>query len=112
MLPDGTVRYTTNSGLFLGELPAGTSERVDALVATLTRAGLRATASPQMQTVEWSKYVAFVSGMAPAVLTRMETYKFLKDPDGAQIMAQPMHETALVAATLGISLNTTVANSS
>jgi 2-dehydropantoate 2-reductase len=103
--PDGTVRFTTHTGLFLGEFPTGTSARVHALVDTLTRAGIRATASPQMQTVEWSKYVLFVSTMVPAVLTRLASYQFFKDPDEALIIAQLMHETALIAAKLGIPLD-------
>jgi 2-dehydropantoate 2-reductase len=105
VLPDGTVRHTQTPGLFLGELPSGTSARVHTLVATLTRAGIRATASPQMQTAEWSKYVLFVSTMALAVLTRLEVYKSLTDPDGSLIMAQLMHETGMIATQLGILLD-------
>jgi 2-dehydropantoate 2-reductase len=105
LLPDGTVHYTANSGIFLGECPTGTSARVDALVATLSHAGFRATASPQMQTVEWSKYVTIISTMAPGVLTRLAAYQSLKDPDGALLVARLLRETALLAATLQIPLD-------
>ena len=104
VLPNGTVRFTLNAGLTLGELPSGTSERVHTLATVLTQAGIPAEASPQIQTVEWSKYVLFVGAMAPAVLTRLEMYKYLKDPDGALIMARLTQETAQLAAKLGIPL--------
>src|SRR5215475_8487691 len=37
MLPTGTVRFTVNQGLYLGELPTGTSARVQTLGDTLER---------------------------------------------------------------------------
>ncbi len=104
LLPDGTVRFTLNEGTIVGELPAGTSERLHSLVAILNHAGILAQASPQIQTVEWSKYIIFVAGMALAVLTRLEMYKYLKDPDGALIMARLMQEIGALAARLGIPL--------
>jgi 2-dehydropantoate 2-reductase len=54
--------------------------------------------------VEWSKYALFMSWMAPAVLTRLETYKFLSHPDTAAIVAQILQETTRLAARLGIAL--------
>jgi 2-dehydropantoate 2-reductase len=104
VLPDGAVRFTVNDHLALGELPEGTSERAQSLVATLARAGLRAEASPHIQTVEWSKYVLFVGGMALASLTRLTTAKFLSDPDGALLMARLMRELGHIATRLGIPL--------
>ena len=41
VLPTGTVRFTLNQGLYLGELPAGTSARVQALADTLEHVGIR-----------------------------------------------------------------------
>lgn len=105
VLPDGTVRHTQNPHLFLGELPSGTSKRVHTLVAPLTRAGSQATASPQIQTAEWSKYALFVGTIVPAVLTRLEVYKSLTDPDRAWIMAQLMRESGVIATRMGIPLD-------
>jgi 2-dehydropantoate 2-reductase len=104
LLPDGAVRFTVNNRFALGELPEGTSGRVTALASALTRVGLRAEASSHIKTVEWSKYALFVSGMAVAALTRMETGKFLSDPDGARLFAQLVQETGRIAARLGIPL--------
>ena len=105
LLPDGTVHYTTNSGIVVGELPTGTSARVDALIAALTRAGFRATASPQIQTAEWSKYVVIVGTMGAGVLARLPAYQTLKDPDMALLVARSLHEAAGLAAALHIPLN-------
>jgi 2-dehydropantoate 2-reductase len=101
---NGSVHFTLNDYLALGELPQGTSGRVQALVNALSRSGLRAEVSPQIQTVEWSKYALFVSMMAPAALTRLETYKVYSDPDIACIVARLIHETARLAAQRHISL--------
>lgn len=102
--PAGPVHFTVNEYLVLGELPAGISPRVQAFVTALVKAGIRAEAVPQIQTVEWSKYALFVSWMAPAVLTRLPTHKFQAHPDTATIVAQLVRETGLLAARLGISL--------
>jgi 2-dehydropantoate 2-reductase len=102
--PAGPVRFTLNEYFALGELPEGTSARAQALVSALGRAGIRAEATAQIRTVEWSKYALFMSWMAPAVLTRLETYKFLTQPDTAAIVMQLLQETARLAARLGIAL--------
>ncbi|MEE8292184.1 MAG: ketopantoate reductase family protein [Candidatus Tectomicrobia bacterium] len=102
--PDGTVRWTVNEALYLGEWPTGISERVHTLTSVLSRAGIRTQASAQIQTVEWSKYVFIVSGMALAVLSRLETYRMFKDPDLARVGAMLEREIGLLAATLDIPL--------
>jgi 2-dehydropantoate 2-reductase len=104
MTPAGPVRFTLNEFFAVGELPQGTSARVQALVTALVRSGIRAEAAAQIRTVEWSKYALFMSWMAPAVLTRLETYKLLSHPDTAAISVQLLHETSRLAARLGIAL--------
>jgi 2-dehydropantoate 2-reductase len=104
VMPDGTVRFTLNDGFTVGELPTGTSERVQSLVATLNRAGILAEASPEIQSVEWSKYVVFVGSTSLAVLTRLEVFKYLKDADLALVWVRLIQETAALAARLGIPL--------
>ena len=102
--PAGPVRFTLNEYFAIGELPAGTAPRVQRLVEALSQAGIRAEAAAQIRTVEWSKYAFFMSWMAPAVLTRLETYKFLCHPDTAVIVAQILRETGQLAAAQGIAL--------
>jgi 2-dehydropantoate 2-reductase len=80
------------------------SARVQTLVTALVQAGIRAEAVPQIQTVEWSKYALFLSWMAPAVLTRLESCKFHSHPDTAVVVAQLVQETGLLAVQLGVAL--------
>ena len=104
VLPTGTVRFTANQGFYLGELPAGTSARVQTLGETLERVGIVAQVTPAMQSIEWSKYVAWICCMAPAVLTRAETYKFLQEAQTASIVAALVREMTQLATTRGIAL--------
>jgi 2-dehydropantoate 2-reductase len=104
VMPDGTVHCTIQQCLVIGEIPEGTSARVETLATALTRAGLPTAVSPHIQSVEWSKYVLFVGLMAVAALTRLETYKFLKDPDLALVRVRLEREVAQIATALGIPL--------
>src|SRR6266581_640118 len=104
VLPTGTVRFTANQGLYLGELPAGTSARVQTLGDTCNRVGIVAHVTPSIQVFEWSKYVAWVCGMAPAVLTRLETYKLLQEAHTASMLAAILHEMTQLATTRGMTL--------
>jgi 2-dehydropantoate 2-reductase len=104
VLPTGTVRFTVNQGLYLGELPAGISARVQTLGDTLERSGIVSQVTPSIQSFEWAKYLAFVSWMAPAVLTRLETYKFLQEAQTASIVAAILHEMTQIATARAIVL--------
>jgi 2-dehydropantoate 2-reductase len=104
VLPTGTVLFTANQGFYLGELPAGTSARVQTLGDTLERVGIVAQVTPSIQSLEWSKYVAWVCGTAPAVLTRLETYKVLQDAQTASLMAALLQEMTQLATTRAIVL--------
>ena len=104
VLPMGSVRFTVNNGFYLGELPAGTSKRVQTLADTLNRAGIVARVTPSIQSIEWSKYVMFVCVMAPAVLTRLETYKLMQDEQTASITASLLHEMGQMALAMDIPL--------
>jgi 2-dehydropantoate 2-reductase len=104
LLPTGTVRFTANEWLSIGELPDGISARVEALVSALSRAGIQAESAPQVRSVEWTKYVVNISWMALAALSRMETYRIFKHPDLAWIAAKLTREVAQLPAKLGIPL--------
>ena len=104
VLPTGTVRFTVNQGLYLGELPAGTSARVQTPGDTFHRVGLMAQVAPSIQSFEWAKYLAFVSWMAAAVLTRLETYKFLQEAQTASIVAAILREMTQLATARAIAL--------
>jgi len=104
VLPTGTVRFTVNQGFYLGELPAGTSARVQTLVDTFDRSGIVAKVTPSIQVLEWSKYVAWICSMALAVLTRLEHYKLLQDAQLASVMAAVIREMTQLATAQGIPL--------
>ena len=101
---DGEVRYTLEAAIYLGELPGGDAAAAQQLVNALQHAGLQAAYAPRIQSVEWSKFVGWSGFTALGVLTRLETYKFLCDPDMARIGARVMRETGQLATRLGISL--------
>jgi 2-dehydropantoate 2-reductase len=104
LLPTGTVRFTANEWLSIGELPEGRSARVEALVTALGRSGIRAEASGQIASVEWTKYVVNISWMALSALSRMETYRIFKHPDLAWMAAKLTREVAHLPVRLGIPL--------
>jgi 2-dehydropantoate 2-reductase len=104
VLPTGTVRFTGNQGCYLGELPEGTSARVQTLGDLFNRVGIVAQVTPSIQGLEWSKYVAWICSMAPAVLTRLEGYKLLQDAQIGSIMAAMIGEMAQLATAQGIPL--------
>lgn len=104
VMPEGPVRFTFNESFHIGELPEGTSKRVQNLVTALDGAGIHAEAEPQIQTVEWSKFVGWVGLMALSVLIRLETYKLLSNDDSVIIGARIIRETASLAEKLGVSV--------
>ena len=104
VLPTGMVCFTANQGFYLGELPAGTSGRVQTLADTVERAGIVVQVTPSIQALEWAKYVSWVCLMVPAVLTRLESYKMLQETHLASVMAKILHEMAQIATTQGIAL--------
>jgi 2-dehydropantoate 2-reductase len=105
LLADGTVLFTRNVGIYVGELDGGESVRAVHLAQTLEAAGVRAAASPEIQTLEWSKFCAWVGLMALAVTTRAPTWKYLSDPDSALLLARLVREMGKLAAALGIGLS-------
>jgi 2-dehydropantoate 2-reductase len=101
---DGSVRFTLNQCFYVGEPTGGISRRVEDIVSVLEKAGIKAKASAAIQTIEWSKFISWLGMMSLAVLTRMETHKFLSHPDTARICARIMKEAAMAAENLGIEL--------
>jgi 2-dehydropantoate 2-reductase len=104
VLPDGTVLFTRNEGLHIGELPEGRSQRVDELAAVFNEAGIRAIASERIESMEWSKYVGWMAVTAVAVLTRLYTHVFYQDPDLARLQVDLTLEGAALAEKLSIEL--------
>ncbi len=104
VMASGIVRLTANNGIYLGEWPEGISDRVQTLADTLARAGVVSEVTPSIQSIDWSKYVMFTCTMAPAVLTRLETHKFLQDERTASVTASLLHELVRIATAQAITL--------
>ncbi len=101
---DGSVLFTRNVCLHVGELAGGLSPRAAGIAATLDAAGVTTRESPAIRTVIWSKYVGWNALMTLSVLTRRRTAAFLADADAALVAARITREMAALATALGIAL--------
>ncbi len=104
VLPDGRVLFTRNVNILIGELPSGSSTRVEHVARALDAAGVRAAASAQILSLEWSKFCSWVGLIALAVTTRAPTWKYLSDPDTARVLVRVVREMERLARGLGIPL--------
>src|SRR5439155_1473751 len=105
MLPDGAVLFTRNVNIMVGELSGGDSPRAQRLARTLDDSGVRATATSEILTLEWSKFCAWAGFMALSVTTRAVTWKYLLDPDCALVLSRLVREMGVLAHALGIGLS-------
>ena len=101
LLGPGWVCCSHAGATFVGELPGGTSPRVEEFVAMLRGAGLPAHARCDVLDVEWTKLVNSVPVQALAALTRRYLDAIMLDPDLAVVFARLARETATVAAAAG-----------
>jgi 2-dehydropantoate 2-reductase len=105
LLPSGEVLFTRNVCLYMGEPGGGDSARAEHLARVLDSAGVRAAATPEIQTLEWSKFCGWVGLMALSVATRAHTWKFLSDPDAALLVTRLVREMGALARALGIRIS-------
>jgi len=105
LLPGGEVLFTRNVSIYVGELDGTESARAQHIARTLDAAGVRASATTGIQTLEWSKFCGWVGLMALAVTARSPTWKYLTDPDSALLVARLVRETGVLARALGIRLS-------
>lgn len=104
MLADGRVLFTRNVNILLGELSGEESLRADDVATTIDSSGVRATAVPDILSLEWSKFVTWVGMFALSVITRSVTWRYLIDPDAALVLVRLTREMGRLAAALGIEL--------
>ena len=105
VLADGTALYTQNRAFHVGELPTGTSARVEAIVSTLKNAGVAAVVNERIADGEWSKFVAWCPMMALSVLTRLPSGQFCGDEQAAAFAVAMVREVAAVAGAQGVTLD-------
>jgi 2-dehydropantoate 2-reductase len=101
---DGVALFTRSSGLYIGELPSGDSDRVTRLASLIDAAGLMTIASPNIQSVEWSKFAGWLGVTAVSVLSRLYTHIVYQDPDLSALQVALIKETAQIAARSGVDL--------
>ena len=105
LLPGGEVLFTRNVSIYVGELAGGDSARAQRLAQLLDSSGVRAAATAEIQTLEWSKFCGWVGLMSLAVATRAPTWKYLSDPDSALLVARLVREMGTLARALGVALS-------
>jgi len=105
LLPGGEVLFTRNVNIMIGELDGADSARARELAHTIDASGVRAAATREIVTLEWSKFCGWVGLMALSVSTRAETWKYLSDPDAALVLVRLVREMGVLAGALGIPLS-------
>ena len=101
---DGSVLFTRNFGLYVGELPSGASERVQTLASLIDSAGVKTIASENIESVEWSKLVGWLGLTAVSVLSRLYTHQVYEDRDLAALQVAVAKEAAHLAEKCGVGL--------
>lgn len=101
----GHVRHTFRGATFLGELPEGTSRRVERFGEMLETAGLESVVTDRVLSAEWSKLAQAVPPMSLAALTRLRFHELLLAPELADLFAQLTRETVAVAVAAGVEVD-------
>jgi 2-dehydropantoate 2-reductase len=104
VLPEGTVRFTRNEGFYIGELPNGTSGRLESLVQSLNEADVVSFASEDILSLEWSKLAGWLGLTAVSVLSRLHTHHVLQSPELASLQVSIVREASQLALRLGVTL--------
>jgi 2-dehydropantoate 2-reductase len=104
LISSGDVLFTRNEVLRIGELSGGDSARASQIAHAIDAAGVCARAVPNIESLEWSKFAAWI-GMMVAVTTRAVTWRYLSDPDLALLLVRSVREVAVLAAARGVALS-------
>jgi 2-dehydropantoate 2-reductase len=105
LLESGEVLFTRNVNIMIGELDGSDTARARELAHTFDAAGVRAAATREIVTLEWSKFCVWVGLMALSVTTRAETWKYLADREAALLLVRLVREMGALAGALGIALS-------
>lgn len=104
LLDSGSVLFTRNVDLRVGELRGPVTPRVQRIADAIDAAGIRATASNDILEDEWSKFAAWVGLMALSVTTRRNTWEYLCDPGAALVLVRLIREVGRLAAAFDVEL--------
>jgi 2-dehydropantoate 2-reductase len=100
----GEVLFTRNVSLFIGEMSGELSDRARRIAGAIDAAGVRSSAVSEIQSLEWSKFAAWVGLMALSVTTRAVTWRYLADPGSARVLVSLVREMGLLMHSLNIAL--------
>ena len=104
LLASGEVLFTRNVMLPIGEPAGGISDRARRIAGMIDGAGVRSTAVADIVSQEWSKFTVWLGLMSMAVTMRCVTWRYLADPDCAQVLVRLAREVAELARVQGIAL--------
>jgi 2-dehydropantoate 2-reductase len=97
----GVVEATYVGRTWLGELPRGTSERVERLTAVLDSAGLSAIAADDITAVKWVKLIQYCAYAGVSALTRLRFYEIAQDPRLLEVYIELLREGGRVMKAAG-----------
>jgi len=101
----GVIRHHFGNGLIVGEPSGRATERAQDWVALLTRAGLSASLSAQIQKDIWYKLWGNMTINPVSALTGATTDKILNDPLVLNFISQVMLEAKSIGAAIGIPID-------
>ena len=104
----GVIQHVESNRFSLGELDGSSTERIRALSATMTRAGLRAPVRSAIRQEIWVKLVGNLAFNPVSALTRATLVEIAADPDASGVVHTMMEEAYAVARALGIELPITI----
>lgn len=102
---DGTVLFTRNEQIAIGELDGAVSERAAGVARALDAAGVRANVVDDIESLEWSKFVSWAGLMVVSVTTRAATVDFLADADSALVVVRVIRELGRLAQACAVPLS-------
>ncbi|HEX2035941.1 MAG TPA: 2-dehydropantoate 2-reductase [Chloroflexota bacterium] len=104
----GVVEHLEGLRFSVAELDDSRSERREAIVAALGRAGLRASSRLRIRDELWLKLLGNVAFNPLSALTRATIVDIATQPQTRQVAEAIMHEALSVARALGVTLDFTV----
>lgn len=102
---DGTVLFTRNENLMIGEPAGDLGDRAPRIAAALDAAGVRTTAVRDIASHEWSKFAAWIPLVVLALTLRTVSWRYLVDPGAMRALLGVLREVAALAAAEGVVLN-------
>ena len=103
----GLFEHKMGRGLIVGEPLGGTSERAEAVVALLQRAGFEASASPDIRRDLWFKLWGNMTMNPITAITGATVDRVLDDPLTRAFVSAAMAEAAQVGARVGCAIDQT-----